>query len=135
MKQAVLKKAVALARKVGHIFVATSDAQGLPHVAAARSMTLRDRGQRVAVEAWFCPGTMANLQENRRISLVIWDPDTDQGHQLLGKAEEVEDLAILDGYSSQLENQAGRPQAERRLLIRVDKTLAFRHARHTDEQE
>ena len=133
MKAEVLRKAVALAQKIGHIFVATSDARGLPHVAAAGRVTLTG-ANRVAVEAWFCPGTMANLQTNRRISLVVWDPKSDQGHQWLGEAEEVEDLAMLDGYAPSFDKPA-RPQAERRLFVRVEKAMEFRQALHSDAEE
>jgi hypothetical protein len=43
--------------------------------------------------------TMANLQVNRRIVLVIWDPVEDRGYQLLGEAAKVEDRAMMDGYA------------------------------------
>ena len=50
-------------------------------VAAAGKLALTPEG-RVAVAAWFCPATVANLQKNRRVSLVIWDPKVDTGYQL-----------------------------------------------------
>ncbi len=66
----LLKKAVELAAKVGHVFIATSDADGWPHLAAARTLALREDG-RIAVSEWFCPGTMSNLQSNRHVSVVV----------------------------------------------------------------
>jgi hypothetical protein len=52
----VQRQAVALAQKLRHVFVATTDGKGLPHVAAAGKMALTAQG-RVAVAAWFCPMT------------------------------------------------------------------------------
>jgi hypothetical protein len=54
-----IKQAVALAQKPGHVFVATADAEGLPHVAAAATMNYAAENK-VAVSAWFCPGTLSD---------------------------------------------------------------------------
>lgn len=134
MKGEILKAAVKLAEKLGHVFVATSDAGGLPHVAAAGKMTLEPQG-RVAVTAWFCPGTMNNLQVNHHIALVVWDANEDFGYQLLGESEKVEDLAFLNGYAPEIEDRTPIPQVERQLLVRVDKIIDFRHAPHSDVEE
>jgi len=135
MKVELLKQAITLAKNVGHVFVATADATGLPHVAAAGRISLASDGGRVAVEAWFCPATVANLQANQQTALVIWDPNMDNGYQLLGETEKIEDTAIMNGYASGLEDKPTLPQVERRLLIRVDKTIGFRRSPHTDEEE
>ncbi len=135
MKQTALEAVVSLAQKLGYLLVATSAPRGLPHVAVAAKIALGEGKGRVAVETWFCPGTMANLDKNPLLSLVIWDPKTDQGHQLLGRVEKVEDLILLDGYTSQPQGRGGWPQAERRLSIQVEKTLRFQRARHSDEEE
>jgi len=135
MKTEILKKAITLAKNVGHVFVATADAAGLPHVAAAGKITLTPDEGRVAVESWFCPGTVANLQSNQHTTLIIWDPNIDNGYQLLGETEKVEDIAIMNGYAFGLEDRSALPQVERRLLIRVDKIIGFRRSPHTDEEE
>jgi len=135
MKVELLKKAIALAENVGHVFVATADATGLPHVAAAGRIRLISGEGRVAVEAWFCPGTVANLQANQHTALIIWDPNMDNGYQLLGETEKVEDTAIMNGYAPGLEETHTLPQVERRLLIRVDKIIGFRRSPHTDEED
>jgi len=135
MKVERLKKVVTLAKKVGHVFVATADATGLPHVAAAGRIRLTPEEGRIAVEAWFYPGTVANLQLNQNTSVVVWDPNGDNGYQLLGETEKVEDTAIMNGYAPGLEDKPALPQVERRLLIRVDKIIGFKHSPHTDEEE
>ena len=135
MKIEILKKAVLLAKNIGHFLIATADAKGLPHMAAAGRINLTSDEGFVAVEDWFCPGTMANLQANRNTTLIVWDPKMDKGYQLLGKTEKVEDTAMMNGYVPKLEDKPPLPQVERRLLVRVNKIMAFRHSPHTDQEE
>jgi hypothetical protein len=130
-----LKEAVLLARNIGHILIATADAKGLPHMAAAGRVNLASDEESVVVEDWFCPGTMANLQANRNTALIIWDPKMDKGYQLLGETEKVEDTAMMNGYVPNLEDKTPLPQVERRVLIRVNKVMAFRKLPHTDQEE
>ncbi len=131
MDNETLKEAIALAAKIGHVFVATADAHGLPHVAAARSLGAGGPGH-VLASAWFCPGTVENLQANTNISVVVWNPLTDQGYQLLGQVERVRDAEVLDGYQPSLEGKQLIPQVSRQLLMRVDRILEFSLAPHTD---
>jgi len=131
MKIIALRDAVKLAKRLGHIFIGTVGPDGLPHIAAAGKLNLEAEGQ-IEVTAWFCPATVANLQINRAISLVIWDPELDKGYQLLGETEQIVDLAILNGYLPEQEESHPVPQIERKLVIRVDKILDFTHAPHSD---
>ena len=134
MNENALTKAAALARKVGSILVATADRGGLPHLAAAGRLGEAGDG-RLSVAAWFCPGTVRNIQENRRISLVVWDPASDTGYQLLGMVEKVRELAMLNGYIPGQEGKPQPPQVERELLVRVQRVLAFSRAPHSDLEE
>ena len=134
MKEEGIQNAVALGEKLQHIFVATADAEGLPHVAAAGKISSLSGGQ-VAVSAWFCPGTVMNLQKNRRVALVVWDAAADIGYQILGVVEKVEEKAMMDGYSPEMEDSPPPPQVERQLFVRVDKALNFSHAPHNDVEE
>ena len=134
MTQEAIQKAVELGRKLQHVFVATADREGLPHITAAGGISLASDGY-VAVSAWFCPGTLNNLQQNRLLSLVIWEPATDKGYQLLGEVQSVEEMAMMDGYAPELEHAPPMPQIERRLIVRVDSLVAFSHAPHTDMEE
>ncbi len=134
MNMETLKKAEQLAVKAGHILVATADSKGWPHIAAAGRLALTPE-KRVAVTEWFCPGTMANLQENPRLSLVVWDSATDAGYQLIGELEEVKDLDMLDGYAPQVEGETSVPQIERQLLVHIDRVIEFKRAPHTDVEE
>lgn len=134
MKMKNLDSVIDLAEQLGHVFVATADSAGMPHVAAAARMQ-RAPADRVAVSAWFCPGTVANLGDNRNISLVVWDPPSDRGYQLLGEVVQVEEEAVMNGYSAETEFGSPMPQVERKLVIRVAKILAFSHAPHSDLEE
>ena len=123
------RKAVALAEKLRHVFVATADANGLPHLAAAGKLTA-ESDKRVAVAAWFCPGTVDNLRQ-----LVVWDAAADIGYQLLGEVEKVEELSVLDGYVPGEEEKPPLPQVERQLLVRLEKIIDFSHAPHSDVED
>ena len=133
MKVETLLKAVAMGERLGHVFVATADRAGLPHLAAAGKLKL-GVNNRLLVSAWFCPGTVANLDQNQRVSLVVWDPGQDAGFQLLGTTERIEEMAMMDGIAPGRES-APLPQVQRRLHIRVDKILDFKHAPHSDQEE
>ena len=119
-KTETLHKASELTGKLKHLFVATADKSGLPHVTAAGEMTLTPEGH-VAVGAWFCPGTVENLQHNRRVALVVWDESKDTGYQLLGEVKEVKELSFADGYAPEKESQTP-PQVQRQLIVEVNKT-------------
>ena len=134
MKPKSLNTAVELAEKLEHVFVATADSSGMPHVAAAAKISQTSEDQ-VTVAAWFCPGTLDNLKNNCRISLVVWDAPVDKGYQLLGQVEKVEEIAMMNGYSPEIDETTVMPQVENRLLVRVDKVIVFSHAPHSDLEE
>ena len=132
-RQERLKQALALAATVKTVLVATADGDGRPHVAVAGKIEALADG-RVAVSEWFCPGTVANLEKNPRISLVLWDPVGDAGYQFMGQVEEVEESAFLNGYLPEEEGARPLPQTRRRLTVRVTRIFAFSRAPHTDEE-
>lgn len=131
MKSDKLKDALRLAETLGHIFVATADSKGSPHIAAAGKLTLNSDGL-LGVSAWFCPGTVANLSENRRIALVVWDAKKDIGFQLLGEVKDIQELGVLNGYAPAIEAKTRFPQVQRKLLVRLNKIIEFTHAPHSD---
>ena len=60
MKAETLQKAVDLAAKVKHVFLATADLHGWPHLTAAGKLVVTPE-RHLLVREWFCPGAMANL--------------------------------------------------------------------------
>jgi uncharacterized protein len=134
MSKATIKQAVKLGNRMKYALLATADSEGLPHVAASRKITSEADG-RIGVSEWFCPGTLANLQVNPRLSIVVWDPVKDSGYQALGISERIEELSMMNGFSPDLEKGAPLPQVERKIHIHVDKVLHFSHATHSDMEE
>jgi hypothetical protein len=134
VKPVKLVEAVALAQKVGHVLIATADNHGMPHVTAAASISLVGIDS-VAVTEWFCPGTVANLQKNRSVSIVVWEARPDNGFQLLGRLEKVEDVGVLDGYAAGIEGEHPLPQIEKQLLVKVEKIFDFCMGPHSDVEE
>jgi len=131
MELETLQAAMELAKNISHVFVATTNAKGLPHVATAAKVVLASDNQ-VAVREWFCPGTVRNVSENPFIALVVWDAKKDEGYQLLGAVDDVKDLSVLDGYAPGIDDEKQLPQIERQLLMRVDQILEFTHRPHSD---
>lgn len=134
MKQEVLEQAVILGRRLGRVLVATAGKNGLPHIAA--SSRIDPVGDDcVSISEWFCPGTLSNLQVNPKVSIVIWDPQSDTGFQLLGRSQEVQDIAMMDGLQPSDEKTAPFPQVERKILVKVERILHFSHAPHNDVED
>jgi hypothetical protein len=131
MVQDAVGQSVTMVGEFGYLFVATANADGVLHLATARDASFNG-SDHVAVAEWFCPETMANVSENRQISLVVWDPAQDRGYQMLGEVEEVRDLAVLDGQVSPEVEKRSPAQIQRALVVRVDRVLAFTQASHTD---
>ncbi len=129
-----LTEAVDLADQVGHVFIATADPSGKPHLGAARRLSLGAEN-RLVVSEWLCPETLNNLQVNRSISLVAWDAVADQGFQILGELQEMKDLEMLNGYSPDLAKKGPIPQVYRELVVQVNQILEFKLAPHSDLEE
>lgn len=134
MKPKSFDSAVKLADQLKHIFVATADSKGRPHIAAAAELS-RVSEDTVSVAAWFCPGTVSNLQYNKQISLVVWDPSADNGYQLFGEVEQIQEGSMLNGFGPEIESSAPVPQAERKLRVRVNQVIRFSHAPHSDVED
>jgi hypothetical protein len=134
MKDDKLEKVVRLAKDLGYVLIATADRRGMPHIAAAGKLEYAG-GQNVAVKEWFCPGTVANLDVNKCVSIVAWRRQPDSGYQLLGTVTKILDVGVLDGYAPELERVHPIPQVEKELLIKVEKIIEFKLAPHTDLEE
>jgi hypothetical protein len=134
MNSKILAEAVGLAERIGYVFIATANASGRTHLAAARTLSYIPEDQ-VVVSDWFCPETVRNLHSNRFLSIVAWDAFTDQGYQLLGELKAIKDLEMLDGYSPDLEKKPPIPQVDRELLVHIEKVVEFKIRPHSDVEE
>jgi general stress protein 26 len=93
----MLEKVKRLVQEVKVVYVATSDKEGVPHLAAAEGMTFAKEDQ-IVFKAWFCLKTVENLGKNPKLSLAILHPVTREGYQILGEIEQIEKGGILDGF-------------------------------------
>ncbi|MBI4335452.1 MAG: hypothetical protein HY589_02230 [Candidatus Omnitrophica bacterium] len=129
----ILKRAEALAKEVKYFFLVTSNSQGQHHIACIKDFEILSQ-QSVAVKAWFCPVSMVNLEENRALALFMHNADMDSGYQLVGELLRADDIAVLDGYARKEEEARCFPQAQKRLVIQIDKVMEFTRAAHADKE-
>jgi len=131
-KTEVLKEAALLAEKTKHVFIASVNGDGVPHIAASKRLSL-DAKNNVVLTDWFCPGTMENLMgKNNNLAIAVWDAKKDTGYQLIGKAKKEEDTAYLNGYASDSGKKDVVPQIRRKVTVRIEKILDFKLTPHTD---
>ena len=133
MRNELIRKAVELGKKAGRIFLTTADNNGVPHLGIATKISINS-GAKFSVAGWFCPGTVGNLNSNPNIGVTIWDSKRDIGYQLLGKKEDLREVAMLDGYAPGLEEKLHLPQVEREVLVNVEKVLEFKKVAHSDAE-
>jgi uncharacterized protein len=134
MNPQVLREAVNLAVRIEYVLIGTASKKKEPHIAVATGINIVD-DVHVTVSAWFCPTTVINLFENPSVSLVIWDQESDTGYQLIGASEGVENMAVLGCWTPEIDKQMPVPQVERRVLVRIDRIIDFKHAPHNDIEE
>lgn len=65
----------------GVILLATAGVRGDVHAAVVGRIEAPG-DNRLTIHEWLCPKTLGNLQDNRRGTLIIWDPAADEGYQL-----------------------------------------------------
>ena len=110
-----------------------AEKNGLPHIAAAGKLEPID-DKRPGITEWFCPGTLENLNENLRLSAVVWDRLKDAGFQLPGEAEGIEDTSMMDGYT-EIDGKSPLPQVERRMIVKIDSIIEFKKAPHSGKEK
>ncbi len=114
------------------ILVATSSLEGVPHLAAARGLSLVDP-ETVGIKDWLCFQSLDNLSENPRVALSLMEQDGSAGFQLIGTVELGQVEEILDGYMSEGEDLRLVPQTRRALSVRVERILELSVAPHPEE--
>jgi len=119
-----LERAIRLGKKVKHLFMAVVDREGIPHVNSARQIEQVADNQ-FAIEEWICPLTVMNLGGNPKMAVVIWDPETEDGYEILGEVLMFEGRAFLNGFAPEVEENHYLPQVKRRLIVRAEKITAF----------
>ena len=131
MNREALREAARMGHDSQRVLIATADCGGLPHVAVA--MEIRHAvDDLVQVQAWFCPGTLENLVVNPWVSLVAWNTARDQGYQMIGRFETMQELSVLNEAPALGERVYPSPQVKWQITVRVIKILGFARGSHTD---
>lgn len=114
------------------IYVATSDKDGIPHLAAGERIVVAD-GEHVKLEAWFCVKTIENLMVDPAIAIAAIDPSTKDGFQLIGKVEKIDEKMVMDGYIPAMEEKwAGVSITEYTVTVIIGHVLKFTTDVHSD---
>jgi len=132
MNSKKLERAIELGKRLGHFFVALVGAGGFPYVNSARGIEQIAENQ-FAVEEWICPLTLNHLSENPKMAVVIWDPASDDGYEILGEVLMSESQAFLNGFAPEVEKDAYLPQEKRKVIVRAEKVTAFSRALRCDD--
>jgi hypothetical protein len=127
-----LERAIELGKRVEHFFLALIGVDGFPHVNSGREIEQVAENQ-FAIEEWICPLTLKHLSENPKMAVLIWDPSSDDGYEILGEVLMLESKAFLNGFAPEVEGDAHLPQVKRKLIIRAEKITAFSHALRCDD--
>jgi predicted pyridoxine 5'-phosphate oxidase superfamily flavin-nucleotide-binding protein len=111
-------------------FVASTNEAGDPHLAAGRDIRVLD-AVHLEFENWFCPTTLRNIARNPRVAVAVTTADGGSGFQFSGVVSRTIAAAMLDGYAPESE-APGMPQSLTRLVVTVEKVMAFSAGAHTD---
>ena len=126
-----LENIVHLAKTVGYAFIATTNFKKVAHISMVSDVDVDFQG-RLEVTGWFCQFASANLEVNKNVTVVVWDPRNDVGYQIITEMERVDEVERIDGYAFGLEKERPMPQVERMLHLKVHKILDFKKAPHMD---
>jgi len=118
-----------LVEKLDGAYVATASKEGTPHIAIEKGLSV-DQGNLV-FNSWFCPKTVANLEQNPLVVVALWDGEESEGYQLEGKKLNLREVATLDGYPREVDREK-YPQTEYRLRISVQEVYRFSPGPHSD---
>jgi len=132
MNSKKLERAIDLGKRLEHFFVALVGAEGFPYVNFARRIEQGAENQ-FAVEEWFCPLTVNHLSENPKMAVLISDPASGDGYEILGEVLMFESQAYLNGFAPEVEENAYLPQVQRKLIVRAEKITAFSHELRCDD--
>jgi len=103
-------------------FLITANRRGIVHADLVHHMAVIEGD--VRVQEWFSPLTLSDLEENKHVTLVIWDPKIQQGYQLEGKWKELKEQAPLGDHLPNKEELF--PQVAWDLRIAIQSVMPFK---------
>jgi len=132
MEEEGFQKAVDLANRLRCVLVITADGEGVPHVATAVGLSRREGG-RVCVSGLADAQAMRDVQTNPHVTLVVRDPASEAGAQLLAEAERVERFTAMDSLKPAVRREARLPEEHLELLVSVNEVRPL--GRRADRKE
>lgn len=115
---------------VPYIFLATTNSSYQPHMAVG-GLVAMSGDSLLIFENWFCPSTLANIDRNKLVAVVVINPDTGEGYQLLGSVIRSSNEAYLDGHDPSV-RAPETPQVLTRFTVKVEQVLEFTGGIHSD---
>ena len=115
-----------LLRNAPFIFVASTDSSGQPHMAVGEQVAVTHDSQLV-FENLFCPVTLQNISGNSHVTVVVFDPVTGVGYQMLGSVARNSDASVHDAADVP-DDQA----VLTRFSVKVHRLLEFSNGIHSD---
>ena len=115
---------------VSHVFVATADSSGHPHIAIGEQVIVSENSVLI-FKNWFCPVTLQNISNNSKVSVVVVMPGTGIGYQMLGSVVWSADAEFIDRYDPSM-YLPETPQILTRFNVKVEQVLEFTSGIHSD---
>ncbi len=116
------------------IYIATSDKDGVPHIAIAKDIGVTNDAEYIVFKSWFCLKSLENLTYNSNVAIGTYNIQKRSGYQFIGKVVSKEVEAVLNGYAPELESiEAETPQEKYSLKIEVESILELRFGTHSDK--
>lgn len=81
-------------------FIATSSKNGIPNVSPKGSLRVLD-DDTVAFAEMMSPQTLANLQENPEVAILLFNPTNWGGCRIRGKAQILDSGELVDSFRAQ----------------------------------
>lgn len=121
-------------KRVELFYVATSNQNGEVHLAVAKDLTFLSDNEHIAFKSWFCKKTIENIYKNPNVAIAIYDAKTDTGYQIIGKAVSTSVVAVLNGYTPELEKvEKECLQEEYQLKIKIINIMDLHRVIHSDK--
>ncbi|ODS32702.1 MAG: pyridoxamine 5'-phosphate oxidase-related FMN-binding protein [Candidatus Scalindua rubra] len=115
-------------------YVATSNKNGVPHIAIVKDIGIINDGEHIVFKSWFCVKSLENLAENSSVAVSTYNMKKEIGYQFIGKLVSQDIEAVLNGYAPEIESkEAEIPQTEYKLKIKVEIILELHLGTHTDK--
>ena len=102
--------------------VATASKDGKPSVSAKGSLAIFDDGHLVFADIR-SPGTIANLNENAKIAIMCFNPETRHGCRIWGRAEVLNSGEVFDQVAEKWTNS--NRKVNHIVKVAVDEMVTF----------